>query len=98
MEELTQRIFREVSVWKRIDDTTLRRYRCLHVLPDDRYCVKSVDLYYWPLSKEQVSQLDYYYLDSLFQDALEAIIEETYETLEGAILMHDRRLEDFNKV
>ena len=89
MKDKSERLFREVSVWRRIDDNTLQRYRCLHVLPDDRYCVKSADFYRWPLDKEQIGQLDYYYLDSLFQDALEEITG-TSESLEEAIRVHDQ--------
>lgn len=90
MKEHVQRLFKEVIVWKRIDDKTLQRYRCLLILPDNRYAVKSADFCYWPLDKEQLAQQDYYYLDSLFQDALEEIADTTYNTLEEAIRMHDQ--------
>jgi hypothetical protein len=93
--ENNQRLFREINVWKRIDDTTLLRYRCLHVMAEDRYYVKSSDFYYWPLDKEQIIQRDFYFLDSLFGEALEPITEETYETVEEAILMHDKEFADF---
>jgi predicted class III extradiol MEMO1 family dioxygenase len=90
MQEHGHRLFKEIVVWKRIDDNTLLRYRCLLILPDNRYVVKSSDFCRWPLDKEQLSQQDYYYLDSLFQDALEEIVFTTYETLEEAIRRHDQ--------
>jgi len=90
MKEYVQRLFKEIVVWKRIDDNTLQRYRCLLVLPDNRYAVKSSDVCNFPLDKEQLGQQDYYYLDSLFQDALVEIAHATYDTLEEAIRMHDQ--------
>jgi len=94
MKKNTQRLFKEITVWRRIDDNTLQRYRCLFILPENRYCVKSADFCYWPLDKEQLRQQDYYYIDSLFQDALENIAATTYETLEEAIRMHDQEFSE----
>ena len=88
-------LFKEISVWKRIDDDTLIRYRCLQVLPDDRYVVKSSHFYRHPmkLADEQLKQAEFYFIDSMFQDGLLEITNDTYETLEEAIAAHD---EDFS--
>jgi hypothetical protein len=89
-----QRLFVELNVWKRIDDTTLIRYRCFRVIPDHVFFVKSSDFYYYPLDEKQITEREHYFLDSLFQDALEELPEEVYETLEEAIQMHDEAFRD----
>jgi hypothetical protein len=83
------KLFREVSVWKRVDDTTVIRYRCFQVVPDGGFFVKSSDFYHYPIDAKQVSQLEQYFLDSLFQDALEEVHDEISGTLEDAIRIHD---------
>ena len=90
-------LFKEISVWRRIDDETLLRYRCLQVLPDDGYCVKSSHFYRYPLSHDdgQIAQAEFYFLDSLFQDGLPAAAKETYKTLEEAIAKHDKDFDNF---
>ena len=84
------RLFKEITVWRRVDEATLMRYRCLQVLPANRYVVKSADFCRLPLSPEQGRQQDHYYLESLFEDGLVAAAADSYETLEEAIARHDQ--------
>lgn len=90
-------LFREISVWRRIDDDTLLRYRCLQVLPDGGYCVKSSHSYSYPLSLNdgQIKQAEFYFLDSLFQNGLPEAAKETYGTLEEAVAKHDKDFDNF---
>jgi hypothetical protein len=94
--ERTQ-LFKEFSVWRRIDDETLLRYRCLQVPPDGGYCVKSSHFYRYPLSLDdgQIAQAKFYFMDSLFQDSLSEAVKETYGTLEEAITKHDKDFDYF---
>jgi hypothetical protein len=87
-------LFKEVSVWRRLDDNTLLRYRCLQMLPEGRYFVRSSHFYRKPISwdSEQIKQAEFYFVDSMFGDALLEIPKESYATLEEAIARHD---EDF---
>ena len=96
MTEKKAQLFKEISVWRRIDDNTLVRYRCLQMLPDGGYCVKSSHFYYYPLKldDEQIKQAEFYFVDGMFQDALLEITKETYETLEEAIAKHDKDFGD----
>ncbi len=89
-------LFKEISVWKQIDDNTLLRYRCLQMLPDGGYCVKSSQFYHYPikLDDEQVKQAEFYFLDVMFQDGLLEITKEIYATLEEAIANHDNDFDD----
>ncbi len=86
--------FQEFNVWKRIDDTSVMRYRCFRVLPDEGYYVQSADNFYYPLDQKQVIQLECSFVDSLFQDGLEAISQnELRKTLEEAIAFFEEGFE-----
>jgi hypothetical protein len=84
------RLFKEISVWRRIGDSTLMQYRCLQVLPDGGYFVKSLHFYREPIDREQVYQAQFYFLDGMFDDALLEIPKERFDTLEEAIAQHDK--------
>lgn len=86
-------------MWRQLDDDTLQRYRCLQVVPDGGYCVKSSHLYRYPLSldDQQVKQAEYYFVDGMFQDGLVELMKETYPTLEDAIAAHDKDFQAFDR-
>ena len=96
MNPISTRLFKEINVWRRIDDRTLIRYRCFQILPGDLYCVKSSDFYYWPLNEEQLRQLERYHLESLFENALISPEIEAFATLEEAIARHDEDFREFD--
>ncbi len=50
-------------------------------------------MYRSPLTQEQILQTEFYYLDSMFGDALTTLTKETYETLDEAILKHDKEFD-----
>ncbi len=80
-------------MWRRIDDDTVIKYRCLQVLPEGGYCVKISHLYRYPLHSiddEQIKQAEFYFLDGLFQDGMTKLTMKTYSTLEKAIKKHDK--------
>ena len=90
-------LFKEISVWRRIDDDTLLRYRCLQLLPDGGYCVKSSHFYRYPLSLDdkRIGQAEFYFPDGMFQDGLLEIAKDRYVTLEEAIAKHDIAFDNF---
>jgi hypothetical protein len=85
-------LFKEISVWKQIDDNTLLRYRCLQLLPDGRYCVKSSHFYHYPIkmNDELTVQAEFYFLDGMFQGGLVEAMKESFETIEEAIEKHEK--------
>lgn len=87
-------LFREVNVWRRVDDKTLLRYRCLEKLPEGGYFVKSSHFYREPITwdSEQIKQAEFYFIDSMFGEGLLAASKESFASLEEAIAKHD---EDF---
>ena len=82
-------LFKEISVWRRVNDKTLLQYRCLQALPEGGYFVKSSHFYHEPIDREQINQAQFYFLDGMVGDALIEIPRERYETLEEAIASHD---------
>jgi hypothetical protein len=86
-------VFREINVWRRRDESTLVRYRCFLVLPENRYCVQSADFYRHPLDAKQIGELDRQYVELLLEEPPN-LRTETYETLEEAILRHDQDFEE----
>jgi hypothetical protein len=91
---VASKIFREIAVWKQVNDSTLIRYRCLHILPDDKYCVKSSDFYYYPLEEGYFNQLERYYIESLFGDSLVGIEKVAFGTIEEAIAAHEESFKE----
>ena len=89
-------MFKAIDVWKRLDDSTLVRYRCFQVLPENKYCVQSADFYRHPLDAKLISNLEKQYVELLFEEAPDTRAE-TYGTLEEAILRHEQDFEQFNK-
>ena len=94
---IKDQLFQELSIWRRVDDKTLLRYRCLQFLPDGRYFVKSSHFYREPLTwdSEQLKQAEFYFVDGMFGDALLEISKESYSTLEEAIAKHDADFGNF---
>ena len=89
-------LFKEISIWRRVDDNTLLRYRCLQALPDGGYFVKSSHFYYYPLNlhDEQLKLTEFYFVDGMFGDALLEIPKETCGTLEEAVAKYDKEFKD----
>ena len=95
MAETNGQLFKEISVWRRLNDETVQKYRCLQALPDGGFCVKSSHFYRYPLSldDEQIKQAEYYFIDGLFQDGLVELMKETFGTIEEAIAAHEKDFE-----
>ena len=91
---MSERFFREIILWKEVDDNTVARYRCFHVLPDDKYFVKGQDFFHDPLDEKQLRDLAFYAIDSLFQGGLN--MEENFcDSLEESIEKFERDFDDF---
>ena len=81
--------FRIIDVWQRIDQRSVKRYRCFEVLPNNGYCVQSADFYRLPVDAKQVAELDRQFVE-LFAEQPPDERSSTYKTLEEAILQHQK--------
>jgi hypothetical protein len=87
--KIENRLYKEVSVWKKIDDKTLLRYRCFQILPDEKYCVQSADFYSLPLDDAQTNYLSKQFIELLTEEDPETRAEGLYNSLQEAISAHD---------
>jgi len=83
-------LYKEISVWKRVDEKTVLRYRCFQVLPDEKYCVQSADYYSLPLDKTQTNYLSEQFVELLIEERPEIRAEKLYGSLQEAIFAHDK--------
>jgi hypothetical protein len=86
-------LYKEVSVWKRIDERTLLRYRCFQILPDEKYCVQSADFYSLPLDEAQINYLSEQFVELLIEEKPEIRAGKLYDSLQTAISAHDSKFQ-----
>ena len=82
-------LYIEVNVWKRVDGNRLLQYRCFHILPDNKYCVQSADLYSLPLTERQIRNLSEQFIQ-LLREEDPKVRADVFDSLEEAIAAHDR--------
>ena len=87
---MTQRLYSEINVWQPLNDTTLIRYRCIHVLPDNKFAVKASDYVRLPLEQKELQIQERYFLESLFDGGLEMLVTTACDTLEEAVAQHHK--------
>jgi hypothetical protein len=81
------RLYREFSVWIRVDDKKASRFRCLEDLHSRLFCVQSADFYVLPITREHLAQLDRQFVELLIEiDPVERC--DWYGTVEEAIGKH----------
>ena len=51
------KMYRELSVWKRIDDTRVVRFRCFEEMETHLFCVQNADFYTMPLKADVIAKL-----------------------------------------
>jgi hypothetical protein len=85
-------MYKSIDIWKRIGEDQVVRYRCFQRLRDGLYCVQSADFYSLPLDEVQVKYLDNQFLEFLIEEEPDQRAE-MHETLEEAILIHEKDFE-----
>ena len=88
-----KRLYCEINVWRPIDEKTLIRYRCIHVLPDNKYTVKASDYVRYPLEKENLKVQEQYFLESMFMGGLEMLVDISWDSLQEGIDDHDKEFQ-----
>jgi hypothetical protein len=87
-------LYESVDVWKRVNGTTLARYRCFRLLTTGKYCIQSLDYYHAPFDSCEASQhLDKQYMELLSEEPPEKR-SKTFPTLQEAIEYHDDYFEN----
>lgn len=81
-------LFKEIHVWRRINETMATRYTCLQNLRDKRYKVQSLDFFH----ENAVGDQSRYFQEQFLELLLETLPTERgrwFTTLEAAISAHD---------
>ena len=86
-------LFKEVKVFKKINNECLILYRCYELLSKNKYCVQSKDYFYSPFTEEQINNSNLQKLE-LFFETLPNERSELYSSISDAIKAYDLEFED----
>jgi len=85
-------MYQELSVWKRINQRKLVRYRCFMNLTTKKFTVQSADSYYLPIDQKTMRSHDSQFIELLCEsDPFER--SDSFDSLAEAIAAHDRNFE-----
>lgn len=93
----TDRFFKEINIWKSVDERTVARYRCFEILPDGKFVVQSKDFIYEDSDKTYRENLETYFIESLSSELFEEMIVEASSTIEEAIAKHEAEIKQKNE-
>jgi hypothetical protein len=62
---MMSKMYRELSVWKRIDDTRVVRFRCFEEMETHLFCVQNADFYTTPLKADVIANSERLFLELL---------------------------------
>lgn len=82
-------LYKVIDVWKKLDKTSVVRYRCFECLNSKQYCVQSADFYRLSFDQKLLSNLDAQFLE-LFTEQEPSSRNPEYPSLEEAIAAHDK--------
>ena len=82
------KLYKEIVVWKRIDDEQVIKYNCFEVLGEDKYCVQSADYYYLSTNNQDRLAFEEQFLELLIEVAPDER-SQLYDSLEEAIESFD---------
>jgi hypothetical protein len=89
------RLYKEISVWKRVNDKVLLKYTCFHTLPENKYCVQSADFYNLPVDKTQIDYFFKQFIELLIEELPENRAGNLFNSLEEAISNHEIEFKSF---
>jgi hypothetical protein len=97
------KFYRELLVWKRIDDTKVVRFRCFEEMETHLFCVQNVDFYTMPLRADVIANSERVFLELLieaepmarcawFRTVAEAINahEDNFRSMAANIVAHEK--------
>jgi hypothetical protein len=80
-------LFRQISIWKRLDDGRAVRFNCIEDMSTHKFAVQTADFFTFPIKNEHVS-----YLDRLFPERfieVEPAERNWFDSIEEAIAAHE---------
>jgi hypothetical protein len=82
-------MYREISVWRRVNDKTAIRFRCFEELNTHRFCVQSADFYSIPWTADVAAHSDRQFLE-LFMEEDPVERSGGFASVEEAIAAHEK--------
>jgi hypothetical protein len=82
-------LYQELTFWKRIDDKTAVRYRCLMNEATRKFSIQSADFYRLPVDENQVLKFRAQFVE-LFCESDPGKRAGCFDTAEEAIAEHER--------
>jgi hypothetical protein len=86
--KINKLVYKVFDVWCLEDKDSLVRYRCFEVIPLGKFCVQSKDFYRKPLDEKAVQQLDFQFLELLFEELPDAR-SGMFDSVAAAIQAHE---------
>jgi hypothetical protein len=84
-----RKTYREISVWRRIDEERAVRFRYFEELESHPFCVQSADFYSMPLKMDVAAHSDRQFLE-LFIEEEPAERSGGFPSVEEAIAAHEK--------
>jgi len=85
---MMSKMYRELSVWKRIDDTRVVRFRCFEEMETHLFCVQNADFYTTPLKADVIANSERLFLELLAEtEPMERCT--WFATVEEAVAAHE---------
>jgi len=81
-------LFKEIMIWKRVDDVSAVRYSCLNDLQNGKFAVQSADFFRLPLEGQAVVEHANQFA-ALFIEVAPSERCLWFDSIEGAIINHE---------
>ena len=89
MVEALSRLYKELKVWRHVNNATAIRFSCLADLVSQKFAVQSADFFRLPVTREQIENFEKQYLELFIKISPDERCE-WFESLAETIASHDR--------
>jgi hypothetical protein len=92
----SMRLYREVAVWKRIDDKGAVKFNCLEDIDLHQFAVQSADFYTAPIKNAVIDDFEKQFVE-LFIQIDPAERRKWFDSIEQAVAAHEDNFDSFAK-
>ncbi|MEY9757018.1 hypothetical protein [Bradyrhizobium yuanmingense] len=90
-------MYRELSIWKRIDAKRAVHLRCFEDVPSHLFCVQSADFYALPVTVDARRELDRQFIE-LFIEVEPKKRSRWFATVEQAVAAHEEEFSSMARI
>ncbi len=88
-----ERLFKEIIIWKPVDEKSVERYRCFEILSEGKFFVAQRDHFHEDFTEKEWKQFDNYFFESISGDNFDEMATEACQSVEEAIVAFDSEFE-----